>query len=167
MVFRNSLWHSAKIGAPPSFLSSRLTEVNTTCFSCIFAAASATLLGSSQSRPCIGRPVFTAQNEQERVQTSPSIIKVAVPAPQLVAYPIIDLENHFTDMHKYLRFLEEAVIRTCADFNIGAGRVKGLTGVWVGDEKICAMGIRCSRWVTMHGLALNVSTDLNYFDYRR
>lgn len=84
---------------------------------------------------------------------------------QLVAYPIIDLENHFTDMHKYLRFLEEAVIRTCADFNIGAGRIKGLTGVWAGDEKICAMGIRCSRWVTMHGLALNVSTDLNYFDY--
>src|SRR5690625_7576655 len=82
MVFRNSLWHSAKIGAPPSFLSSRLTEVNTTCFSCIFAAESATLLGSSQSRPCIRRPVFSAQNEQERVQTSTSIIKVAVPAHQ-------------------------------------------------------------------------------------
>src|SRR5690625_2822727 len=82
MVFRNSLCHSANIGAPPSFLSSRLTEVNTTCFSCIFASASAILFDSSQSRPCVGRPVFNEQNEQERVQTSPRIIKVAVPARQ-------------------------------------------------------------------------------------
>lgn len=84
---------------------------------------------------------------------------------QLVAYPVIDLDNYFTDMHKYLRALEEAVIRTCADFEIEAGRVEGLTGVWVGNEKICAMGIRCSRWVTMHGLALNVNTDLSYFNH--
>lgn len=84
---------------------------------------------------------------------------------QLVAYPVIDLDNYFTDMHKYLRSLEEAVIRTCADFQIDAGRIEGLTGVWVGQEKICAMGIRCSRWVTMHGLALNVNTDLSYFSH--
>jgi len=82
---------------------------------------------------------------------------------QIVGYPILDLDQHFTDIHKYLRYLEEIVIRTCADFGIKAGRIEGLTGVWIGDKKICAMGIRCSRWVTMHGFALNVSTDLNYF----
>ena len=88
---------------------------------------------------------------------------------QLVAYPILDLDQFFTDIHKYLRFLEEAVILTLNDFNINAGRVKGLTGVWVNVDnelpakKICAMGVRCSRWVTMHGLALNVHPDLDYF----
>lgn len=82
---------------------------------------------------------------------------------QIVGYPILDLDQHFTDIHKYLRYLEEVMIRTCADFEIKAGRIEGLTGVWVGDEKICAMGIRCSRWVTMHGFALNVNTDLSYF----
>jgi lipoyl(octanoyl) transferase len=82
---------------------------------------------------------------------------------QIVGYPILDLDQHFTDIHKYLRYLEEIVIRTCADFGIKAGRIEGLTGVWVGDKKICAMGIRCSRWVTMHGFALNVNTDLSYF----
>ena len=84
---------------------------------------------------------------------------------QIVGYPILDLDRHFTDIHKYLRYLEEIIIRTCADFNIEAGHINGLTGVWVGDEKICAMGIRCSRWVTMHGFAFNVNTDLNYFDH--
>lgn len=84
---------------------------------------------------------------------------------QLVGYPILDLDRHFTDVHKYLRYLEEVVIRTCADFAIEAGRIEGLTGVWVGDEKICAMGIRCSRWVTMHGFAFNVNTDLDYFNH--
>lgn len=84
---------------------------------------------------------------------------------QIVGYPILDLDRHFTDVHKYLRFLEEVIIKTCADFGIEAGRIEGLTGVWVGDEKICAMGIRCSRWVTMHGFALNVNTDLSYFDH--
>lgn len=88
---------------------------------------------------------------------------------QIVAYPILDLENFFTDIHKYLRFLEEAVILTLADFNISATRSKGETGVWldVGTpfaRKICAMGVRASRWVTMHGLALNVNVDLGYFD---
>lgn len=84
---------------------------------------------------------------------------------QIVGYPILDLDFHFTDIHKYLRYLEEVIIRTCDDFGIKAGRKEGLTGVWVEDEKICAMGIRCSRWVTMHGFALNVQTDLSYFDH--
>ncbi|UBM57610.1 lipoyl(octanoyl) transferase LipB [Marinilongibacter aquaticus] len=90
---------------------------------------------------------------------------------QLVVYPIFDLDNFFTDIHKYMRFLEEAVICTLADFGIQAGRVEGLTGVWLeadqergrGERKICAMGVKASRWVTMHGLALNVNTDLTYF----
>jgi len=88
-----------------------------------------------------------------------------------VAYPILDLENFFTDIHKYLRFLEESVIMTLADFGIKAGRIDGLTGVWVDYEegaenprKICAMGVKSSRWVTMHGLALNVNSDLSYFN---
>jgi len=91
---------------------------------------------------------------------------------QMVVYPIWDLETYFyTDIHRFLRDLEEAVILTMADFGIEAGRLAGFTGVWLdGDDpekarKICAMGIRCSRWVTMHGIALNVNTDLNYFDY--
>ncbi len=89
---------------------------------------------------------------------------------QLVAYPILDLERLFTDIHRYLRELEEAVIRTCADYNLEAGRVPGRTGAWIGpddrpERKVCAFGIRCSRWVTMHGLALNLNTDLSYFDH--
>lgn len=94
---------------------------------------------------------------------------------QLVVYPIIDLRNFFTDIHKYLRLLEEAVILTLADYGIKAGRIGKFTGVWIDvDEdkpedhiwnprKICAIGVKTSRWVTMHGLALNVSTDLSYF----
>ena len=84
---------------------------------------------------------------------------------QIVGYPILDLDRYFTDIHKYLRKLEEVIIRTCAEFGIEAGRIEGLTGVWAGDEKVCAMGIRCSRWVTMHGFALNVNTDLSYFNH--
>ncbi|MBA4851950.1 lipoyl(octanoyl) transferase LipB [Emticicia sp. BO119] len=89
---------------------------------------------------------------------------------QLVGYPILDLENFFTDIHRYMRFLEECIIRTLADYNIDAGRIEGLTGVWVdykeqkNPRKICAMGVKSSRWVTMHGFALNVNTDLNYFN---
>lgn len=89
---------------------------------------------------------------------------------QLVGYPILDLENFFTDIHKYMRFLEEAVIQTLKEFNITAGRITGLTGVWldVDDQKkarkICALGVKTSRWVTLHGFALNVNTDLTYFD---
>lgn len=82
---------------------------------------------------------------------------------QIVGYPILDLDRHFTDVHKYLRFLEEVIIRTCADYGFKAERIEGLTGVWINNMKICAMGIRCSRWVTMHGFALNVNTDLRYF----
>jgi len=88
---------------------------------------------------------------------------------QIVGYPILDLENFFTDIHKYLRFLEEAIILTLADYGLKTARSKGETGVWldVGTpfaRKICAMGVRASRWVTMHGLALNVNVDLGYFD---
>ena len=89
---------------------------------------------------------------------------------QLVAYPILDLDQFFTDIHKYLRFLEEAVIKTCAEFGVEAGRIDGLTGVWVDIEagpearKICAFGVKASRWVTMHGFALNVRPDMSYFN---
>ncbi len=89
---------------------------------------------------------------------------------QLVGYPILDLDRFFTDIHRYLRELEEVVIRTCADEGLAAGRVEGRTGVWIGpdergpERKICAMGIRCSRWVTMHGFAFNLNTDLRFFE---
>lgn len=89
---------------------------------------------------------------------------------QVVGYPILDLENFFTDIHKYMRFLEEMIILTLAEYDLNAARSKGETGVWldVGTpfaRKICAMGVRASRWVTMHGFALNVNTNLGYFDY--
>jgi lipoyl(octanoyl) transferase len=90
---------------------------------------------------------------------------------QLVIYPVLDLENFFTDIHKYMRLLEESVIKTVADFGIASGRIDGLTGVWVDYEtpatarKICALGVKTSRWVTMHGLALNVNADLSYFSH--
>lgn len=88
---------------------------------------------------------------------------------QIVGYPIFDLDNFFTDIHKYLRYLEEAIILTLKEYGIEAGRYPGYTGVWLDADddakarKICAMGIRCSRWVTMHGFAFNVNTDLDYF----
>ena len=90
---------------------------------------------------------------------------------QLVVYPILDLENCFTDIHQYMRLLEESVIQTLDEFNIKAGRIKGLTGVWIDYEnektarKICALGVKSSRWVTMHGLAFNVAPLLEYFNY--
>ena len=89
---------------------------------------------------------------------------------QLVVYPIFDLEQFFTDIHKYMRFLEEAVILTLKDYGIESGRVEGLTGVWIdGDtkqaRKICAMGVKSSRWVTMHGIGFNINTDLNFFSH--
>lgn len=89
---------------------------------------------------------------------------------QLVMYPIFDLDQFFTDIHKYMRFLEEAVILTLAEFGIKAERVRGLTGVWLDggkptERKICAMGVKSSRWVTMHGIALNVNTDMSYFNH--
>ncbi len=88
---------------------------------------------------------------------------------QVVGYPILDLDNFFTDIHKYLRLLEETIILTLAEYNLEAQRSQGETGVWLGvgtpfARKICAMGVRASRWVTMHGFALNVNADLGYFD---
>ncbi|NVK51249.1 MAG: lipoyl(octanoyl) transferase LipB [Cyclobacteriaceae bacterium] len=88
---------------------------------------------------------------------------------QLVGYPILDLENFFSDIHQYLRYLEEAIIRTLAEYSIEAGRIDGLTGVWLDSirqenpRKICAMGVKSSRWVTMHGFAFNLNANLNYF----
>lgn len=88
---------------------------------------------------------------------------------QLVGYLIIDLENFFTDIHKYMRFLEESVIATLQELTLASGRIAGLTGVWVDIEKrprkICAFGVKTSRWVTMHGFALNVNPDLTYFNH--
>lgn len=89
---------------------------------------------------------------------------------QVVGYPILDLENFFTDIHRYLRYLEEAVILTLAEYDLKAGRIDKFTGVWLDHEKqenprkICAIGVRTSRWVSMHGFALNVNVDLNYFN---
>jgi lipoyl(octanoyl) transferase len=90
---------------------------------------------------------------------------------QLVAYPVIDLDHYFTDIGRYLRTLEEAVIRTLRAYGIEGERSEGATGVWLNTQdpvkarKICAMGVKCSRWVTMHGIALNVNNDLSYFDH--
>lgn len=90
---------------------------------------------------------------------------------QLVGYPILDLENFFTDIHQYMRLLEEAVIQTLLEFGVSSGRIPGLTGVWIDAEdlakarKICALGVKTSRWVTLHGFAFNVNTDLSYFSY--
>lgn len=89
---------------------------------------------------------------------------------QLVAYPIFDLDHFFSDIHKYLRYLEQAVIDTLEEYGIQSDRVEGLTGVWIeGDtpraRKICAIGVKSSRWVTMHGIGFNVNSDLNYFSH--
>ncbi len=89
---------------------------------------------------------------------------------QIVGYPILDLENYYTDIGRYLRSLEEVIILTLKDYGIEGGRSKGETGVWIDsgiagrERKICAMGIRCSRWITMHGFAFNVNTDLSFFN---
>ena len=88
-----------------------------------------------------------------------------------MGYPIFDLDHFFTDIHKYLRYLEEAIILTLDEYGIKSGRIDGLTGVWLdGDDmdkarKICAMGVKCSRWVTMHGFAFNVNSNLDYFKH--
>jgi lipoyl(octanoyl) transferase len=94
---------------------------------------------------------------------------------QLVGYPIFDLDNFFTDIHRYMRLLEESIILTAADYGLVAGRIDGLTGVWLdtdndaaglrGPRKLCALGVKASRWVTMHGFALNVNTDLRFFEH--
>jgi lipoyl(octanoyl) transferase len=87
---------------------------------------------------------------------------------QLVVYPILDLEHFFTDIHKYMRLLEEAVIHTIAAYGLKGDRIEGMTGVWLDvgtpkERKICALGVKASRWVTMHGIGFNVNTDLDYF----
>jgi lipoyl(octanoyl) transferase len=90
---------------------------------------------------------------------------------QIVGYPVIDLEHYFNDTHKYMHYLEEMIILTLKDYQINAGRIKGMTGVWLDCDKpqlarkICAMGVKISRWITMHGFALNVNTNLDYFNY--
>jgi lipoyl(octanoyl) transferase len=90
---------------------------------------------------------------------------------QIVGYPILDLENFFTDIHKYMRLMEESVIQTLKEYSVDAGRIAGLTGVWIDFEnerkarKICALGVKTSRWVTMHGFAFNINPDLRYFAY--
>ena len=89
---------------------------------------------------------------------------------QLVVYPIFDLDHFFSDIHKYLRFLEESVIETLSHYGISSGRVDGLTGVWIDGakptaRKICAIGVKSSRWVTMHGIGFNVNSDLSYFSH--
>lgn len=89
---------------------------------------------------------------------------------QIVGYPIIDLDHYFTDIHKYLRYLEEVIISTLADYGLKAGRSDGETGVWLEEgtpfaRKMCALGVKASRWTTMHGFALNVNADLRHFEY--
>jgi lipoyl(octanoyl) transferase len=90
---------------------------------------------------------------------------------QLVGYPILDLDHFFTDIHRYLRYLEEAIILTLAEYGVQAGRIEGLTGVWLdhntlkNPRKICALGVKSSRWVTMHGFAFNLNVDLSYFGH--
>jgi len=90
---------------------------------------------------------------------------------QIVGYPVLDLDNFFTDVHKYLRLLEEMIIRTLGEYGVQGDRMPGATGVWLDPgqpakaRKICAMGIRCSRWVTMHGFAFNINNDLDFFKY--
>jgi len=125
-------------------------------------------------------PVFTLGRNarQEHVLRSPEALKaqgfdvfetgrggdVTYHGPgQVVGYPILDLSPDRCDVHRYVRDLEEVMIRTCADYGIEAGRVAGMSGAWVGDEKIGAIGVRIARWVTSHGFALNVSTDLAPF----
>lgn len=114
-------------------------------------------------------------NEEQLVEKGASFYKInrggdiTYHGPgQLVGYPILDLDKFFTDIHKYLRYLEEAVILTLAEYSIESGRINGSTGVWLDwnnpkARKICAMGVRSSRWVTMHGFAFNVNSDLDYF----
>jgi lipoyl(octanoyl) transferase len=90
---------------------------------------------------------------------------------QIVGYPIFDLEHFFTDIHRYLRYLEEAIILTIGEYGVKGGRIEGLTGVWLDWDnpararKIAALGVKCSRWITMHGFAFNVNTDLSYFNH--
>jgi lipoyl(octanoyl) transferase len=113
------------------------------------------LLASEQELAISGTDVFHVDRGGDITYHGPG---------QIVGYPIVDLHNYFLDIHRYLRSLEEVMIRTLAEFGIAAEREQDLTGVWVKGEKIAAIGVRVSRWVTMHGFALNVNTDLSKFD---
>ncbi|MDH3726105.1 MAG: lipoyl(octanoyl) transferase LipB [Myxococcales bacterium] len=113
------------------------------------------VLASHQTLAALGVPVHEVGRGGDVTYHGPG---------QLVAYPIIDLNPNRRDVRKYVWSLEETMIRTCADFGLDASRIEGLNGAWVRDRKIGAVGVRISRWVTMHGLALNVSTDLSHFD---
>ena len=114
-------------------------------------------------------------NEEQRAQKKVEYFKInrggdiTYHGPgQIVAYPIFDLEQFFTDVHRYVRSLEEVVISTLAEYNIDATRIKGFTGVWLAgspNRKICAIGVHMSRWVTLHGFAFNINTDLDYFKH--
>jgi len=122
-----------------------------------------------------GKPEHLLLDEKQLAQVSASYYKInrggdiTYHGPgQLVMYPIIDLEQFFTDFHKYLRFLEDAVILTLQDYGVKSDRSGGLTGVWIepntpSARKICAMGVKCSRWITMHGIGFNINSDLSYF----
>lgn len=124
-----------------------------------------------------GKPEHLLVNQQKLAQEEISYYKInrggdiTYHGPgQIVGYPILNLDYFFTDIHRYLRYLEEAVILTLAEYGLKAGRSKGETGVWLDEgtpraRKICAMGVRASRWVTMHGFAFNVNADLRYFNY--
>ena len=124
-----------------------------------------------------GKPEHLLLNEEQLLNASARYYKInrggdiTYHGPgQLVMYPILDLEQFFTDIHKYLRYLEEVVILTLAHFGIVADRYEGLTGVWIDPNtemarKICALGVKCSRWVTMHGIGFNINSDLSYFNH--
>lgn len=125
-----------------------------------------------------GKPEHLLMNESRLAEINATYYKInrggdiTYHGPgQIVAYPIFDLETYFfTDIHKYMRLLEETVIQTLLEYGIKSGRVEGLTGVWIdgntpNERKICAMGVKSSRWVTMHGIGFNINTDLNYFNH--
>lgn len=125
-----------------------------------------------------GKEEHVLINEEERLRKGIEYFKtnrggdITFHGPgQIVGYPILDLEKFYTDIGRYLRSLEEVIILTLAEYNIKGERSAGETGVWIAPEvkgrerKICAMGVRCSRWITMHGFAFNVNTDLSYFDH--
>ena len=113
------------------------------------------LLANSQELKAKGAAVFSVDRGGDVTYHGPG---------QLVGYPILDLKGYYLDIHRYLRDLEEVIIRTLSDYGIDAHRDNDFTGVWVGNEKIAAIGVKVSHWITMHGFALNVNTDLSYFD---
>jgi len=123
-----------------------------------------TLGRSSKERHLLASPALLAARGVELFEVERGGDVTFHGPGQLVGYPIVDLKPDRQDVHRYVRDLEEVLIRTAADFGIEAGRIKGYSGAWVGDRKLAAIGVRISRWVTSHGFALNVTTDLSGFD---